>query len=199
MCSVVVEDVLSVVEKEPEFKFINYVRIQPSRITIQPAIKVLPYKIHRTGALFCRHLQSKNVTCSNINVIILAAAYAYFEPYRCVALNSVDKIYEIAISLAQNQNIKKANKLRATLMCTLFEKNNCNMVVSNVVLNALKNTPSCSEIYKFKLEDLSVSLEFFEKTYALFGVALYQPPTISGDTGHYVAAVKLSSNLSVLQ
>ncbi|KAJ6643074.1 hypothetical protein Bhyg_08030 [Pseudolycoriella hygida] len=48
-------------------------------------------------------------------------------------------------------------------------------------------------INEVKLEDLSVSLEFFEKTYALFGVALYQPPTISGDTGHYVAAVKLSN------
>ncbi|KAJ6643253.1 hypothetical protein Bhyg_08211 [Pseudolycoriella hygida] len=83
---------------------------------------------------------------------ILAAAYAYVEPYRCVALNSVDKIYEIAISLAQNENIKKANKLRATLMSTLFEKNNCNIVVSNVVLNALKNTPSCSEIYKCSTE-----------------------------------------------
>ncbi|KAJ6646182.1 Phospholipase A1 member A, partial [Pseudolycoriella hygida] len=71
--------------------------------------------------------QCSRLAAQHSNPQILAAAYAYFEPYRCVALNSVDKIYEIAISLAQNQNIKKANKLRATLMCTLFEKNNCNM------------------------------------------------------------------------
>lgn len=36
-----------------------------------------------------------------IDFQILAAAYAYFEPYRTVANNSVDIIYEIAISLAK--------------------------------------------------------------------------------------------------
>ncbi|KAJ6648127.1 hypothetical protein Bhyg_03352 [Pseudolycoriella hygida] len=34
----------------------------------------------------------------------------------------------------------------------VLKRNNCNMVVSNVVLNALKNTPSCSEIYKCSRE-----------------------------------------------
>lgn len=42
-----------------------------------------------------------------------------------------------------------------------------------------------------------MSLVFGEKTYALFGVALHQPPMISGDTGHYVGAVKLNNTWQV--
>lgn len=42
-----------------------------------------------------------------------------------------------------------------------------------------------------------MSLEFGEKKFALFGVVLYQPPIISGDSGHYMGAVKLNNTWQV--
>ena len=44
---------------------------------------------------------------------------------------------------------------------------------------------------------MPISLKFGAKTYALFGVVLYQPPLISEDSGHYMGAVKLNNTWQV--
>lgn len=45
--------------------------------------------------------------------------------------------------------------------------------------------------------DLPIKLEFGTKVYALFGVILFHSPLIQGDSGHYVAAVKLNKTWQV--
>ena len=44
-----------------------------------------------------------------------------------------------------SENLKKANGLRATLLYNLFQKTNCDMVVTRIIAKALKNTASYTE------------------------------------------------------
>lgn len=45
----------------------------------------------------------------------------------------------------------------------------------------------------FKIKDVPLVLNIFNQKYVLFGLAVFKPPLLQGDVGHYTSAIRINN------